>query len=76
MWGPQCEVMTSDDVGLCGLKQIWFLFTNINSYFTLTFGALFGDSNDGLCLFSSGNHMGDEGARILAKALQINSKLR
>ena len=26
--------------------------------------------------FSSGNHMGDEGARILAKALQINSKLR
>ena len=24
----------------------------------------------------SGNHMGDEGARILAKAVQINSKLR
>ena len=46
MWGRQCEVMTSDDVGLCGLKQIWFLFINIISYniFTLTFGTLFDDS--------------------------------
>ena len=30
---------------------------------------------DSVLLFS-GNQMGDEGARILAKALQINSKLR
>lgn len=27
-------------------------------------------------IFFSGNQMGDEGARILAKALQINTKLR
>jgi hypothetical protein len=27
-------------------------------------------------MYFSGNQMGDEGARVLAKALQINSKLR
>ena len=32
-------------------------------------------SHEFICFFS-GNQMGDEGARILAKALQINSKLR
>ena len=32
-------------------------------------------SHEFICFFS-GNQMGDDGARILAKALQINSKLR
>ena len=61
------------------LSRVFIFFEeNFNSNLVLVvvlFLELQDFSHEFICFFS-GNQMGDDGARILAKALQINSKLR